>query len=139
MPENHPSQMPENHPSQMPENHPSQMPKNHPSQMPKNHPSQMPKNHPPPKFVGIKNVKSMISGRNGLINWGSQPHWSDEHQCWIYCFNYGLGAASGGYLKESHIIVNKINKIQNINPYEKQISNINPYEKRISNINPYKK
>lgn len=82
------------------------------------------KNRPSPKFTKMMNVTTR-SGKKVLINWNSQPRWSDEHKCWLYCSNYGLGATSEGSVRESDIIVNDVSKKTNI------IKNINPNKKHI--------
>ena len=79
---------------------------------------------PSPKYTKMMDVTTR-SGKHGFINWNSQPSWSEEHKCWLYCFNYGLGASSEGRVRESDIIVNNGNIIKNI------IRNIDPNEKHI--------
>jgi hypothetical protein len=61
---------------------------------------------PLPKYPNRMGVYS-YKGTFGVINDGSRPSWSEEHKTWIYSFDYGLGGASLGYIRESDIRVKK--------------------------------
>ena len=50
-----------------------------------------------PKYK-IRQGIILQGGRIGFIDYN--PHWNEKYKSWYYCYSYGLGGTSEGYVSE---------------------------------------